>query len=65
MLTVEQASALILADVPLRPVVTVDLPDSLGSVLAEDCASDVDMPPFEKAMMDGYAVRSADAGGSR
>jgi len=63
MLTVEQASALILADVPLRPVVTVDLPASLGSVLAEDCASDVDMPPFDKAMMDGYAVRSADAGG--
>ncbi len=63
MLTVEQASALLLADVPLQPVVTVDLPASLGSVLAEDCASDVDMPPFDKAMMDGYAVRSSDPGG--
>ncbi|HLF92711.1 MAG TPA: molybdopterin molybdotransferase MoeA, partial [Planctomycetota bacterium] len=62
MLTVEQASALILADVPLRPVVTVDLPGSLGSVLAEDCTSDMDMPPFDKSMMDGYAVRAADAG---
>lgn len=33
---------------------------SLGRVLAEEVASDLDMPPFDKAMMDGYAVRSAD-----
>ena len=29
-------------------------------VLAEDAVSDLDMPPFDKSMMDGYAVRSAD-----
>jgi len=29
-------------------------------VLAEDVVSDLDMPPFDKAMMDGYAVRCAD-----
>src|SRR5262249_53868193 len=33
---------------------------ALGLVLAEDVASDLDMPPFDKAMMDGYAVRAAD-----
>jgi molybdopterin molybdotransferase len=36
------------------------LASALGLVLAEDVASDLDMPPFDKSMMDGYAVRSAD-----
>jgi molybdopterin molybdotransferase len=29
-------------------------------VLAEDVASDLDMPPFDKSLMDGYALRSND-----
>jgi len=32
----------------------------LGQVLAEDIVSDIDMPPFDKSLMDGFAVRSAD-----
>ncbi len=62
MLTVEQASALILVDVPSPGEVIVPLDAALGHVLSEDCISDIDMPPFDKAMMDGYAVRSADPG---
>jgi molybdopterin molybdotransferase len=38
----------------------VDLGQALGSVLAEDVASDIDMRPFDKSMMDGYACRRAD-----
>ena len=33
----------------------------LSRVLAEDVASDLDMPPFDKALMDGYAIRRADS----
>lgn len=33
----------------------VDLSDSLGRVLAEDVFSDMDMPPFDKSAVDGYA----------
>jgi molybdopterin molybdotransferase len=44
---------------PLPPEPT-PLAETLGRVLAEDVASDLDMPPFDKAMMDGYAVRTAD-----
>jgi molybdopterin molybdotransferase len=33
----------------------------LNRVLAEDVASDIDSPPFDKSMMDGYALRTADA----
>ncbi|HYF00354.1 MAG TPA: gephyrin-like molybdotransferase Glp, partial [Planctomycetota bacterium] len=32
----------------------------LGAVLAADVVSDLDLPPFDRAMMDGYAVRSSD-----
>ena len=39
---------------------TVELPESLGRVLAESVASDRDYPPFDRTIMDGYAVRSAD-----
>ena len=45
----------------------VDLsPDVRGQVLAEAVASDIDSPPYTKAMMDGYAVNSlAGAAGSQ
>jgi molybdopterin molybdotransferase len=62
MLTVQQALDLVLSHVPAPRTVDVPLARALGRVLAEDCASDLDMPPFDKAMMDGYAVRSADPG---
>jgi len=38
----------------------VALQDSLGRILAEDVLSDMDMPPFNKSAMDGYACRRAD-----
>lgn len=44
---------------PLPPVLLA-LPAALSRVLAEEIASDVDSPPFDKALMDGYAVRCAD-----
>lgn len=38
----------------------VALKDALGCYLTEDVVSDLDYPPFDKALMDGYAVRSSD-----
>lgn len=38
------------------------LPEALGRILAEDVCSDVDMPPFDKSAMDGYACRREDLG---
>ncbi len=35
-------------------------PEVLGLVVAENVLCDVDSPPYDKAMMDGYAVRRAD-----
>ncbi len=60
MLTVDAALALLIAQVqPLAPA-EVALADVLDLVLAEEIASEIDSPPFDKALMDGYAVRSAD-----
>jgi len=65
MLTVDQAIAAILAEVHTLATTRVALGDALGLVLAEDAVSDLDSPPFDKALMDGYAVRSADASEGR
>jgi len=48
-----------------RPLGTerVDMGDALGRILAEDVLADADMPPFDRATVDGYACRRADLGG--
>ena len=33
---------------------------ALGETIAEDLAADIDSPPFTKALMDGYALRTVD-----
>ena len=38
----------------------VEFENSLKRVLAEDIVSDLDMPPFDKSAMDGYACRNED-----
>lgn len=45
---------------PLAPV-RVPLADALGLVLAETVASDIDSPPHDKSIVDGYAVVAAEA----
>lgn len=61
MLSVAEAQAIVLEHAAPPPPAVVPLAETaLGLVLAEDVASDMDMPPYDKALMDGYAVRSAD-----
>ena len=60
MLSVAEAQALILQHAQPLAAVRVPLDQVQGLVLAEDVACDRDSPPFDKALMDGYAVRSAD-----
>lgn len=60
MLSIDAARDLVSRNVARLPATQVSLADALGLVLAEDIASDVDSPPFDKALMDGFAVRSSD-----
>jgi molybdopterin molybdotransferase len=39
---------------------TVEVEETIGCVLARDARSTLDFPPFDRAVMDGYAVRSSD-----
>jgi len=59
-ISLELAQQTVLANVPRMGTVEVALENAAGRVLAEDIASDVDMPPFDKSAMDGYAVRGED-----
>lgn len=61
MLTVDQALALVAQQVAPLPATIVALRDALDCVLAEGIASDIDSPPHDKAMMDGYAVVASDS----
>jgi molybdopterin molybdotransferase len=61
MLEVAEAQEIVLRVAQPLPPETVPLtPAALGLMLAEDVVSDLDMPPYNKALMDGYAVRAAD-----
>lgn len=68
-----QPSSLIPPDEALRVVMQTAQPAAsrsfprlaaVGLRLAEDVRADRDYPPFDRAMMDGYAVCLADAGGA-
>ncbi len=39
---------------------TVDLSKIVNRVLAEDIVADMDLPPFDRSQMDGFAVKTAD-----
>jgi molybdopterin molybdotransferase len=63
MLTVEQALEAVLKAAAALPAVERPLADARGCVLDEDAAADIDSPPFDKALVDGYAVRTCDLDG--
>jgi molybdopterin molybdotransferase len=66
LLAVPEAQTIVLRHCrPLAPDTVPLTPAALGLTLAEDLASDLDMPPYDKALMDGYAVRSADLADGR
>jgi molybdopterin molybdotransferase len=59
-----EAARTILLDVRRQPALRVPLDDALGSVLAEDVVSRVDIPAWTNSAMDGYAARGEDVRGA-
>ena len=53
-----EALRTILAGIARLGAVERPLLDALGSVLAEDVVSPVDLPPWDNSAMDGFAVRA-------
>lgn len=60
--SVAEAAAAWLAVVRPLPSVVLPAAAARGCVLAADATAPHDLPPFPRAMMDGYAIRLADAG---
>ena len=46
------------------PPEPVPLAEALGRVLAGDVASPIDVPPFDRALVDGFALRAVDVEGA-
>src|SRR5262252_7427033 len=60
MIPIAEAIRIVVERANRLPIVTVALPDTMGRILAEDIVADTNLPPFDRAQMDGYAVRAAD-----
>ena len=62
MISIREARSLVLAaaTTPGGAGELVPVTEAAGRVLGEDVAADGDLPPFDRVMMDGFAVRAAD-----
>jgi molybdopterin molybdotransferase len=61
MIPLSKAEAYVLeCALPMGTTEQVGLWESLGRVLATDISSDINMPPFDKSAVDGYACRKED-----
>src|SRR4051812_36213999 len=60
--SIDEARETLLRAVRPLPPVNVSIGDALGLVLAEDVAAAHDVPAFANSAMDGFAVRSGQAG---
>ena len=59
-LTFDEAYKIVMSCVSETGAEPVDFIGSLNRILAEDIASDMDMPPFNKSTVDGFACRKDD-----
>jgi molybdopterin molybdotransferase len=60
MLALEDATQAVLSSVRQLDSEHVDINVAVNRILAEDVISDIDIPPFNKSAMDGYACRRTD-----
>jgi putative molybdopterin biosynthesis protein len=62
----EEATKRFTGHLDLRPLPgeRVSLAAALGRVLAHDLAAPIDVPPFDRANVDGFALRAADSSGA-
>lgn len=58
LLTIDEALAAVLAAAQPLPPFRVHLDDAANLLVEEDVRADIDSPPFDKALMDGYALGS-------
>lgn len=60
MIQISEALKIIERETPALSFETINLEASVGRILAEEIAADMDLPPFDRSQMDGFAVRAGD-----
>ena len=60
MIPVSEAIVLIDRETAALGTEEIALSDAVGRILAEDIVADMDLPPFDRSQMDGFAVRVDD-----
>lgn len=60
MIPIDEASEIIRRQTVPLPSERVGIERVVGRVLAEDIRADMDLPPFDRSQMDGFAVRTGD-----
>lgn len=60
MISFEEAQNKMAENIPLKGIERIHFQHTINRVLAEDIFSDINMPPFDKSAVDGYACRRAD-----
>lgn len=65
LISFEEATARV-KEIPWRKIsiIEVEVESSLDMVIAEDVKSELDVPPFDRSAVDGYAVRHQDVSGA-
>lgn len=61
MIPISEAISIVARETQLLDAERVTLGECVGRILAEDIVADLDLPPFDRSQMDGYAVRAAEA----
>ncbi|RLI21895.1 molybdopterin molybdenumtransferase MoeA [Candidatus Bathyarchaeota archaeon] len=65
LISIEKAKRIILENTPLKPrVEEISIHEAYNRVLAEDIIAPFDVPPFDRSVVDGYAVRAEDTFGA-
>lgn len=60
MIPFEKAKHIVLDSAGLMDTEKIHIHQSAGRILAEEVKSDMDFPPFDKAAMDGFAIKESD-----
>ena len=60
MISFEEAYNIVMQSAFRTGIESIPFTDSFGRILAEDISSDIDMPPFNRSAVDGYACRRSD-----
>jgi molybdopterin molybdotransferase len=60
MVSVQQATAIVMANLYQAHMLEVPVTEAVGKVLAENIVADRDFPPFNRVAMDGIAINSSE-----